>query len=174
MKTKLRISALKRIRLASSFGATAAAIVLASLCVLGDGCATDNDLHVIEIRAAQARESSGHPGLSASVATNLFQDVASRLGSLGLANPPHCINPDPAKPAWVQYDVSFTPEGGYTVDISMDMDGKHITFIGTADIDPKTDAALRKAMKLFLESLDARRIKYTVREISTHEILMPS
>lgn len=147
--------------------------VLAS--VLGGGCVTNGMAdHVIEIRAAQREgEPPGYAGLSASVATNLFYDVASRLGSLGFSNPPHHYNlPDPAR---VEYAVQFTPEDSSSVDVTMDMDGKHIIFRGETDADDRASiAALQKAMKLYQESLDERHIVYQVRTFTTHLYLIPS
>jgi hypothetical protein len=151
-------------------------LLAASLCGLGGGCATDGiAVHVTEIRAVQTdAESSGHAGLSASVATNVFYDVASRLGDLGRVNSPHQYS-DPTKPAWIEYAVQFTPEGASSVDLTMDMDGKHIIFRGETDIDePKSIAALQKAMKRCQDSLDKRRIKYTVRTFTTHLYMIKS
>jgi hypothetical protein len=177
MKIALRIL-LNRIGVALQSGATPVTVVLASLWILGGGCATDDDglsVRVIEIRVTRTEaDFPDHPGLSAVVATNLFQEAASRLDSLGRVNSVHHYNPEPSKPAFVEYAVSFTPEGAYTVDLTMDIDGKYITFRGEGDIDPKTDAALQKAMKLFQESLDRRRIRYRVRAFSTHETMIPA
>src|SRR5690242_6423144 len=107
--------------------ASAYFLLAASICVLGEGCATEGiPVRITEIRAVQTdAESSGHAGLSTSMATNLFHEVASRLGSLGHVNPPHQYS-DPTRPAWVEYAVSFTPEGAGSVDLTMDLDGKHI------------------------------------------------
>ena len=147
----------------------------ALVCVPGGGCATDSMTdHVIEIRAAQREgKPPGHAGLSAAVATNLFYDVASRLGSLGFANPPHHYNlPDPAR---IEYAVQFTPEGSSSVEVTMDIDGKHIIFRGETDADDRARvAALQKAMNLYQESLDERHIIYQVRTFTTHLYLIPS
>jgi hypothetical protein len=149
--------------------ASAYLLLAASLCVLGGGCATDGiPERVIEINVVQKEtESLGHAGLSGTEATNLFYDVASRLGSLGRATSPHHYNPFPTKPTWVEYGVSFVAEGGYSVDLTMHIDGQRITFRGETDVDPKSVAALRKAMKFYQQSLDERNIKYTVRRYTT-------
>ncbi len=155
--------------------ASAYLLLAASLCVLGGGCATgDLTSRVIEIRAVQTQtKSSGHAGLSASVATNLFHDIASRLGSLGHVNPPHQYRV-PTNPAWVEYAVQFTPEGASSVDLTMEIDGKYITFCGETDIESESVAALQKAMKLCREALDELQVKYKVRIHTTHLMLIKS
>ena len=148
-------------------------LLAASLCFLAGGCATDDlTLRVIEIRATQNEAAtSGHAGLSASVATNVFHDVAGRLGPLGYVNSPHHHNPDPANPAWVEYAVSFTPPGASSVDLTMDLDGKHVTFHGETDDDPPSVTALEKAMTLCRQALDERRIKYRVHTFTTRLVM---
>lgn len=144
-------------------------LLAASLCVLGGGCATDGITErVIEISAVQTeQESSGHAGLSPSVATNLFYNVASRLGSLGYVNPPH-QHGDPTKPTWIEYSVQFTPPGANSVELTMDIDGKHITFHGMTDTEPESLMSLQKAMKLCRDALDERQVEYKVRVFATH------
>lgn len=154
-------------------------LLAVALCALGGGCATDNDDMkecMFVIRAAQTKtESSSHGALSASDATHLFQDVASRLGTLGRVNRLHHHQVDPTKPDSIEFNVSFTPRGATTVDLTMDMDGKHIIFRGEADAgDRESIAAMRKAMKLLQESLDARNIKYMAREFTTRLYFIPS
>jgi len=153
--------------------ASANFLLVASICVLGGGCATDGiPVRITEIRAVQTGgEDARHAGLSASAATNLFYDVASRLDSLGRVNPPHQCHPDSTKPTSVEYEVSFTPEGASTVGLTMEIDGKHVIFRGDTDVDPKSLAALQKAMTLCRESLDKRQIKYRVRTFTTQEFL---
>jgi len=123
-------------------------------------------MHVVEIRTVQTEtESSGAAGLSAIEATNLFHDLASRFGSLGRVLYANHYG-DPTKPAWVEYSVHFTPDEANSVDFFMDIDGEHVTFRGMTE--PKTISAFQKAMNLCRESLDERRIKYTVRTFKTH------
>jgi hypothetical protein len=152
-------------------------LLAATLSVLGGGCATDATddglpLQVVEISAVQTEtESSAHGGLSAPVATNLFNDVASRLGSLGSVG---YLTHYPTKPTCVEYTVTFTPPGANTVDLYMDIDGKNITFRGETDTDPKSVAALQKAMTLYRGALDERQVKYEVRTYTTHLFAIPS
>jgi len=142
-------------------------LLAASLCILGGGCAADGlTMRVVEIRAVQTEtESSGAAGLSATVATNLFHDLASRFGGLGRVLYANHYG-DPGKPAWVEYSVHFTPNEANPVDLFMDIGGEHITFRGMTE--PETIAALQKAINPCRESLDERRIKYTVRTFETH------
>ena len=149
--------------------ASAYLLLAALICVAGGGCATDSiPVRVTEISAVRTyAESSVHDGLSVSVATKVFQEVTSHLGTLGRANPPHEYT-DPSRPGWVEHAVQFTPEGANSVDLTMDVDGRYIIFRGTTDIEPESLAALQKAMKLCRESLDKRRIKDEVRTHTTH------
>jgi hypothetical protein len=147
-------------------------LLAASLCILGGGCAADSPtMRVVEICAVRTEtESSGAAGLSASVATNLFHDLATHFGRLGrVLYENHYGNP--RRPTWVEYSVHFTPDEANSVDLFMDIDGEHITFRGMTE--PETIAALQKAMKLCRESLDERRIKYTVRTYETHPLTPP-
>lgn len=154
--------------------ASANFLLIFSICILAGGCATDDGIpvRITEIRVAQkGPEHARHAGLSASVATNLFYDVASRLDSLGRVNPLHQSHADSTKPTSVEYEVTFTPEDASTVGLTMEIDGKHIIFRGDTDVDPKSLAALQKAMKLCREALDKRQIKYKVRTFTAHEFL---
>lgn len=150
-------------------------LLAASLCVLIGGCATDGmPERVIEISAVQTEgESPGHARLSPALATNSLHDVVSRLGAAGYVVYTH-EHPDPANPMRLDYGFSFTPEGAYTIDVTLSMDGKHIIFHGESDPSPKSVAALQQAMKLCRESLDERQIKYKVRTFTTHLYTIPS
>ena len=153
--------------------ASAIFLLIVSICVLGGGCATDDiPVRITEIRVVQRDAGyAGHAGISASAATNLFYDVASRLDNFGRVNPPHQSHPDSTKPTSVEYEVSFTPEGASTVGLALEIEGKHVIFRGDTDVDPKSLAALQKAMMLCRESLDKRQIKYKVRTFTEHLIL---
>lgn len=152
-------------------------LLSAVLCVFAGGCATPDGVpvRVIEVSAAQTEtEPSGPAGLSAAVATNLFYDVTGRLGR-SPANAPQQDYPDPKRPKWIEYAAQFTPEGGQTIDLTLDMDGKQITFRGITGLDdPKSIAALQTVMKLYEESLDERHIRYKVGTFKTELVTIPS
>jgi len=142
-------------------------LLAASLCVLGSGCATDpTELTscVIEVSAVQT---IGPAGLSPSLAANLFHEVLSRLGSSGYVAATHEYR-DPANPMRVEYDSQFTVTGASSVDLTLVLDGKHVTFRGDTDLEPESVAELQKMIKLYRDSLDARQIKHRVRTFTYH------
>lgn len=147
-------------------------LLAALVCVLGAGCASD-DLpeRIIEIKAGQTEAaSSSHGRLSASDATNVLYEVKSRLGHGVFVRK----YPNPGNFGGVEYSIGFTPEGASSVNVELVMDGKHVIFRGDTDADPPSEAALRKAMKVFQEVLDERGIKYRVRSFIVHAYLIPS
>jgi hypothetical protein len=150
-------------------------LLAALICVLGAGCASD-DLteRIIEIKARQTEtDSSGH-GLSASAATNVLHEVKSRLTSLLGYTVYENKYPSQENPGGIEYSLHFTPEGASSVDITLDMDGKHVVFRGDTDTDAASEAALQKAMNLFQEALDERGVRYRVRSFTVHEYMIPS
>jgi len=139
-----------------------------SLCVLGSGCASDLTSRVIAVSTVQTTGESRSPaGVSPSLATNLFREVLSRLASSGYVTATH-EQRDPANPMRVEYDSQFTATGSSSVDLTLVLDGKHVTFSGDTDSEPESVAELHKVVKLYRDSLDTRQIKYRVRTFTYH------
>ena len=151
--------------------ASAHLLLAASLCVLASGCASDQTeltSRLIEVSAVQTTaESPSSAGLSPSLATNLFHEVLSRLRSAGYVAPTH-EQRDSANPTRVEYDSQLTAIGASSVDLTLVLDGKHVTFSGDTDLEPESVAELQKVIKLYRDSLDARQIKYRVRTFTYH------
>ena len=145
------------------------------LCVLGGGCATYNVTErVIEINDVQTNgESPAQAWISPLLATNLFHDVLGRLGSAGYIASTH-ESRNPANPVWVEYDCQFTQKSAFSFYLTLETDGKHISFRGITGLDKEGLAALQKAVKLYREALDERQIKYKVRTHITYNNLIKS
>jgi hypothetical protein len=133
--------------------------LLATLCLLAAGCATSEPPSNRLIQITANRVENNPAGFSAILATNIFYDLAAHLER---ANPMH-IYPDQANPAWPEYAVSFTPVGASTIDLTLDIEPKHIIFRADAELDPASLAATEKAVSFYRQALDDRKIKYTLR-----------
>jgi len=114
---------------------------------------------VVEIRTAQIEiEPSSSAGLSATLATDIFLDIANHLGFV--VDGPHR---DPRTPMEDGYSAhSIAKKGTSMVFLDLLIDGKHISFLCSMDATTEEFGAAQRDAKLFQEALDKRNIKYTV------------
>ena len=133
-------------------------LLAVSLPLLADGCSSIPTDRVVDVSTARIEaESPRSEGLPATLAVDLFRDVANRLGLV--VDGPHG---DPRTPTLVVYGAHATGEKATRrVFLTLMMDGKRISFLSRLYGTTEEFVAAQKAAKLFQEALDERNVKYT-------------
>ena len=135
------------------------ALILAVLfSLLVCGCAFQSIQRLVEIDATRTEvDSPQSNGLTSTLATNLFHDVANQLG--------FAVDPVQAGHGFIQY-TAHAPSVGPTNQtyLTMMVTDKEINFVSDINGTAQDFTSAKNAAALFEQELDKRHIKYKVAE----------